>query len=148
MQGVISCLGTTQRIAGSPEAFRAVDHGYTLAVARHSRAAGATRFALTSSLGADPSSRSVYLRTKGEVERDLMAVGFPSLTFVRPGFLDGPRAERRLTEDLAKAVLGLLGPTLPARFRPSPPERVGQALVEAVLAGQPGCYVIPSESLV
>lgn len=145
VHGVISCLGTTQRIAGSRDAFRAVDHGCAMAVVRLARAAGATRFALTSSLGADPSAHSFYLRTKGEIERDLMAVGFPSLTFAWPGFLAGPRPERMLPEALAKAVLSLLGPALPAHFRLSLPERVGQALVDAVLVGRTGCHVISSE---
>lgn len=90
VDGVISALGTTQRIAGSPEAFRAVDHGYTLAVARLAHDRGATRFALTSSLGADPAARSsFYLRTKGEIERDVGEIGFASLTIVRPGLLGG-----------------------------------------------------------
>ncbi len=56
VDGVVATLGTTQGTAGLPEAFRAVDHGYTLAVARLAHAAGATRFALTSSLGADPAA--------------------------------------------------------------------------------------------
>lgn len=147
VDGVISTLGTTQRTAGSPAAFRAVDHGYTLAVARLARARGATRFALTSSLGADPGARSYYLRTKGETERDLEAVGFPSLTIVRPGLLGGDRSERRLAEDVGKLALGLLGPILPARWRISVPERVAAALVAAIAAGEPGRHVVASERL-
>jgi uncharacterized protein YbjT (DUF2867 family) len=148
VDGVVATLGTTQRTAGSPEAFRAVDHGYTLAVARLAHAAGATRFALTSSLGADPASRSFYLRTKGEIERDVEAIGFPSLTIVRPGLLGGARSERRLAEDIGKVVLGFLGPVVPARWRVCPPERVAAALVAAIVAGRPERHIIPSEQLV
>lgn len=147
VDGVISTLGTTQRTAGSPEAFRRVDYGYTLAVARLAHAGGATLFALTSSLGADPASRFFYLRTKGEIERDVEKIGFSSLTIVRPGLLGGARAERRLSEDLSKAALSLLGPLLPARWRISRPERVAGALVEAIVAGQPGRRVVASEEL-
>jgi uncharacterized protein YbjT (DUF2867 family) len=147
VDGVISTLGTTQRVAGSPEAFREVDYGYTLAVARLAHAGGATRFALTSSLGADTAARSFYLRTKGEIERDIEKIGFASLTIVRPGLLGGARSERRLAEDVGKVALGLLGPLLPARWRISRPERVAAALVEAIVAGRPGCHVIPSDEL-
>lgn len=147
VDGVISTLGTTQRLAGSPEAFRQVDHGYTLAVARLARAGGATRFALTSSLGADVASHSFYLRTKGEIERDLETVGFTSLTIARPGLLGGARSERRMTEEVGKVALGLLGPLLPARWRISRPERVAEVLVEAVVAGQPGRRVVESGQL-
>lgn len=148
VDGVISALGTTQRIAGSPEAFREVDHGHTLAVARRAHERGATRFALTSSLGADPAARSsFYLRTKGEIERDVGNIGFASLTIVRPGLLGGARSERRLAEDVGKIALGLLGPILPARWRISRPERVAEVLVEAIAAGQPGRHVIDSDRL-
>jgi uncharacterized protein YbjT (DUF2867 family) len=147
VDGVISTLGATQRTAGSPEAFRRVDYDYTLAVARLAHAGGATRFALTSSLGADPAARTFYLRTKGEIERDVEKIGFSSLTIVRPGLLGGARAEHRMSEDIGKVALGLLGPLLPARWRLSQPERVAGALVEAIVAGQPGRRVVPSDQL-
>lgn len=148
VDGVISALGTTQQIAGSPETFRDVDYGYTLAVARLARERGATRFALISSLGADPAARSsFYLRTKGEIERDIETIGFASLTIVRPGLLGGARSERRLAEDVGKVVLGFLGPILPARWRISRPERVAEVLVEAIAAGRPGRHVIESARL-
>ncbi|WP_209021303.1 NAD(P)H-binding protein [Paracoccus ravus] len=147
VDGVISTLGTTQRIAGSPEAFRAVDYGLNLAIAKKAHDSGATRFALTSSLGADPSSRSYYLRTKGEIERDLERIGYESLTILRPGLLGGTRSERRLSEDLGKTALGLLGPILPARWRISRPERVAEELVGAIAKGASGGHIIDSGRL-
>ncbi|MDB5513158.1 MAG: hypothetical protein JWR08_2641 [Enterovirga sp.] len=65
VDGVICTLGTTLGKAGSPEAFRRVDLDYPREVARLARRHGATRFALNSALGAAPSSRFLYLRTKG-----------------------------------------------------------------------------------
>ncbi|WP_353476284.1 NAD(P)H-binding protein (plasmid) [Salipiger sp. H15] len=148
VDGVISALGTTQRIAGSREAFRAIDHGLNLALARRAHEGGASRFALTSSLGADPGARtSFYLRTKGELERDLSKIGYASLTIVRPGLLGGSRPERRPSEDLGKLALGLLGPVLPRRWRMSRPDRVAEALVEGLAAGQPGTQVIGASRL-
>ncbi|MTH79904.1 NAD(P)H-binding protein [Paracoccus aestuariivivens] len=147
VDGVISTLGTTQRVAGSAEAFRAIDHGLNLAIAKRAHDSGATHFALTSSLGADPSSRSFYLRTKGEIENDLEKIGYSSLTFVRPGLLGGTRSERRLSEDLGKVVLGVFGPILPTRWRISRPERVARALVDAIASGKPGRHIVDSSSL-
>ncbi len=147
VDGVISALGATQKIAGSPEAFREVDYGLNMAMARTAHESGAKRFALTSSLGADASSRSYYLRTKGELERDLEKIGYASLTFVRPGLLGGVRSERRLAEEAGKLVLGLLGPVLPPRWRISRPDRVAKALVDAIVEGKPGRHVIDSSRL-
>src|SRR5688572_13869269 len=57
------CLGTTRKQAGGSEAvFREVDSDLTLAFARAARAAGAQRFVVVSSVGADPASKYMYLR--------------------------------------------------------------------------------------
>ena len=65
---VFCCIGTTQKKAGSTEAFQEVDRGIPVALARWAAANGAATFVTVSSLGADPRSKSVYLRTKGEME--------------------------------------------------------------------------------
>jgi uncharacterized protein YbjT (DUF2867 family) len=145
---VISTLGTTRRKAGSAAAFVHVDHFYPLAVARLAHHHGTPTFVLNSALGADPNSRLLYSQTKGILERDVAALGFSSLTLVRPGLIGGERAERRTGEALAAAVLGTLGPLLPARYRINPAERIAAALLDAAAAGLPGRHVVPSEALV
>ena len=101
------------RTAGSKEAFRRVDHGYPLAVARLAREHGTPTFVLNSAIGANPSSRFFYNRVKGELERDLATLGFPSLTFVRPGLIGGRREEARPMEQVASLALGLRSRSCP-----------------------------------
>lgn len=101
------CLGTTIRAAGSEPAFRAVDHDAVLAFARALRRGGTPEFRVVSSVGADPAARSFYMRVKGEMERELTALGFPRLLIFRPGLLRGPRAEFRFGERLALATAPL-----------------------------------------
>jgi uncharacterized protein YbjT (DUF2867 family) len=97
----ISTLGTTRKKAGSWEAFEAVDRHALLAFARAARSAGARHFLTVSSSGADPASRSPYLRLKGEVEEELSAIGFERLDILRPGLLLGERPnDPRLLERL------------------------------------------------
>jgi uncharacterized protein YbjT (DUF2867 family) len=60
-------LGTTIKVAGSQEAFRAVDYDAVLAVADAAKAAGARRLGVVSAMGADPRSRIFYNRVKGEL---------------------------------------------------------------------------------
>ena len=117
---VVCALGTTIRKAGSQEAFREVDHGYPLKLARHALEHGARSYALNSSVGADPESRNFYLRTKGEVERDLDDCGYCSLTIVRPSVIYGRREETRLGEKLAIFALTALRPVVPRRYRVVP----------------------------
>lgn len=147
VDGAICTLGTTRAKAGSDQAFRQVDHDYPLAVGRLAREHGAQRFALNSSLGADVQSRLLYPRTKGEVERDLQALNFPSLTIVRPGLIGGRRGEFRAGERIASAVLAVLGPLLPRRYRISPATAIADALIDAAIDGAPGIHIIEAERL-
>jgi uncharacterized protein YbjT (DUF2867 family) len=147
VDGVICTLGTTRAAAGTDEAFRTVDYAYPLAIAKIARRHGAQRFALNSSLGADAKSRLLYPRTKGEVERDLQALDYPSLTIVRPGLIGGARAEFRAGERVASAVLAVLGPLLPRRYRISPAAAIANALIDAAIDGAPGIHIIEAERL-
>ena len=139
----ICTLGTTMRLAGSQVAFRRVDHDYVLMAATLARRAGTRVFVLNSSLGAGVDARSFYLRVKGETERDLAALGFTSLTCVRPSLLDGgPRPDRRPTESAALALSRWFAPLIPDRYRPVRTEAVAEMLLLAAINGVPGVHVV------
>ncbi|MEN5355821.1 NAD-dependent epimerase/dehydratase family protein [Stenotrophomonas sepilia] len=148
VDAVICALGSTIAQAGSREAFHRIDHDYPLAFARLAQAQGAQAFVLNSAVGANPQSSIFYSRVKGELERDLRALGFNSLTLVRPGLIGGERNEVRRGERLALTVLGALGPVLPRAWRINPATEIARALVEAALAPQPGEHVVASSTLV
>lgn len=148
---VFGCLGTTIKVAGSQEAFRKVDHGYTVTIAELAKAAGATRFALVSSVGADPESRNFYLRTKGETERDLEAIGFSSLVIARPSFLVGERRQERPGEKVGIAVsraftFAMVGAL--KKYRPIEARVVANAMVAAMSVGHEGRVVLLHDDLV
>ena len=147
VDGVVCTLGTTIRKAGSREAFRRVDHDYPLAVAAIARRRGAMAFALTSSIGASPNSAAFYLRTKGETERALGTVGFPSLTIVRPSFIGGARQEHRPLERIGVAFFRAIGPVMPRRWRVVAAERIAHCLLDAALNARPGERVVESEAI-
>ena len=144
---LICTLGTTMKVAGTRQAFRKVDHDYPLAVARLALAAGTRTYALNSAAGANAASRFFYNRVKGELECDLEALGFASLTHVRPGLIGGERDVARAGEGTALRLLRVLGPVLPARWRINPAPRIAQALLEAAIAAAPGLHVVTSEHL-
>ena len=144
---VICALGTTMRVAGSEDAFRRVDHDYPLAAARLAHRHGTSTFVLNSAMGADRGSRFFYNRVKGEVEHDLADVGFASLTFVRPGLIEGDREEVRPGERFALLALRALDPLLPRQWRRNPADVIAAALLEAALAATPGVQVVASDRL-
>lgn len=138
---VFCCLGTTLRTAGSPAAFRRVDHDFVLALGRWAVDAQAHRMVVVSALGADPASRVFYNRAKGETERDLRALGFAGLVLVRPSLLAGERSERRIGERLALRLSVPLRGWLPARVRPIAAVDVAQAMIDAALLERPPALV-------
>lgn len=139
-------LGTTLKTAGSPERFRAVDLGLVTSFAKAARAAGARRFALVSSVGANASSRFLYPRTKGEAERAVSS-GFESVVLARPSFLMGPRSESRPGERLAVALAAVFEPVLPRRYRGVRADAVAGALLAALRGGIPGTLTLENERL-
>ena len=144
---VICTLGTTMKLAGTRQVFSRVDHDYPLAVARLALAAGTHTYALNSAAGANAASRFFYNRVKGDLERDLEALGFRSLTLVRPGLIGGRRAVARAGEGAALRLLRVLGPVLPRRWRINPAPRIASALLEAAIAAVPGVHVVSPEQL-
>jgi uncharacterized protein YbjT (DUF2867 family) len=135
------CLGTTLRKAGSQQAFRAVDVECVLAFARAARAGGARRFVVISSVGADAQSKNFYLRTKGETEQALEALGFESLDILQPSLLLSWRGEMRPLELLASALMQLVNPLLSGKYldyRGISARLVGAAMLGAVRVGRRG----------
>ncbi|WP_025097314.1 NAD(P)H-binding protein [Burkholderia sp. A1] len=146
-EAVACALGTTQAKAGSKAAFIHVDYQLPLAFAKAAHDAGVPTFAIVTAMGASPSSRFFYPRTKGEVERDIQAIGFRSLTICRPSLIDGPRNESRQAEGAALKLVRLLAPVLPRKWRVNPADSIAAALLDAVLAAQPGCRWIHSQDM-
>ena len=145
---IVCALGTTMRKAGSQQAFRRIDHDYPLLVARLGKQNGVNVFVLNSALGAKAQSLFFYNRVKGETERDLQALGFGSLTFVRPGLIGGMCEERRPVERMLQILFGAIGPVLPSQYRINPAQKIAQAMLDAALAARPGVHAIASDLLV
>ena len=96
------CLGTTIKKAGSQASFKKVDLDYCLGFAKKARESGATKISLVTSVGADADSKNFYLKTKGQLENKIKAVGFDSVNIFQPGLLLGNRDEVRPLEFLGQ----------------------------------------------
>jgi uncharacterized protein YbjT (DUF2867 family) len=136
-------IGTTIADAGSQEAFRATDVNAVLMFARAARAAGATRFVVVSSVGADSNSKKFYLRTKGEMEEAVADIGFTSVDILQPSLLLGPRKSLRPLEITGRIFAPLINPLLTGNreaYRAISAETVGRAMLGAARAGRRGVY--------
>ena len=146
---VYLALGTTIKVAGSQEAFRAVDFDANLAVARAALSAGARRAGLVSAMGASPKSRLFYSRVKGELEDALDALAFEGLAIARPSMLAGDRASLgqplRPGEGYALALSKLLGPLIPRNYRSVAAADVARSLLTRVPAARGRNIVLSGE---
>jgi uncharacterized protein YbjT (DUF2867 family) len=145
------CLGTTIKVAGSQQAFRAVDFDAALGFARAAHNAGVTRFGLVSALGADSKSSVFYNRVKGDAEHAIAALGFESMVIARPSLLLGDRTAlgqpTRPGERIAAALSAPLGWLMPRSVRPIEATTVARALVRSVQRGEPGLFALSSGTL-
>jgi len=92
---VFITLGTTR--ANSPEkaAYYQVDHDYPVLAARITKENGAKSVFLLTAVGANPNSKFFYARTKGETERDVIALNFEHTHIFRPSVILGNRKQKR-----------------------------------------------------
>lgn len=147
----ICCLGTTMRIAGSRDAFRAVDYDLVLAFAKAARDCGARHMISVSSVGAMPASSSFYLRTKADAEDGLRILKFDRLDIIRPGLLTGgTRSDSRPGESLGIMVapftdLLMHGPL--GRYRSTPSEKAARAIAALVAGGGQGYFIHENDSI-
>ncbi len=113
-QVAFCCLGARlgERDGAALEAVRRIDLGYTLAFARAAKAAGATRFVVISTAGADVAAKSSYLRLKGEIEQQLVGVGFGALDILQPAIVLGWPREMAVAGLVRRAVMPLVNPFL------------------------------------
>ncbi len=147
---VFCCLGTTMKQAGSKEAFRTVDYTYPLQIAELALTNGATHYLLVSATGANSSSWFFYNRVKGDLENALQALGYPTLSLLRPSLLTGDRAEKRTGEQVGEWLLdvfsfALRGPL--ARARPTAATDVAAAMIAVAQNPTPGVQAYEPEDI-
>lgn len=111
-EDVFCCLGTTIKKAGNQQAFRLVDLVYPQRVAELQLNAGSKRFLVISAVGADANSSIFYSRTKGQMEKALITLGYKCLCIFRPSFILGERSEKRTAEKIGMGISKLISPLL------------------------------------
>ena len=151
-RALICALGTTMKKAGGDQAaFRAVDHDLVLATAQAALRAGVPNMVLVSAAGADPRSKSFYMRVKGEVEAAVSRVGFKRLDILHPGLLRGERdGDLRLVERAALIAAPLVDPLLSggwARYRSIDAATVAEAALGLALRRAGGRFTHDNEAM-
>lgn len=127
----ICTLGVGEPSKASKEVFLRIDKQIPADFARHCKSSGIKHFSLLSSVGVDANSRSFFLRTKGELELELMALNFEKLSLFHPSMILTPTNRYGFSQALTLAVWPLLKPVLAGplrKMRGVEVQRLGQAI--------------------
>jgi uncharacterized protein YbjT (DUF2867 family) len=109
---VFIALGTTRKRTPDLQEYYKIDHDYPVQAAQIARQNGAKTVCLVTAVGADSRSNVFYIRTKGDAERDIIALNFDHTHIFRPSMLMGNRKEFRLMEKCIIGIWAVLNPLI------------------------------------
>jgi uncharacterized protein YbjT (DUF2867 family) len=127
---IFCCLGTTMKIAKTKANFYKVDFTYPLNIAKAGLTNGAKQFLIITAMGADEKSLFYYNRVKGEVEKAISDLHYPTLLIFRPSMLSGERKESRFGEKIGSIFMNLFDAIIPDNYKIIKGEKVAQAMLE------------------
>lgn len=130
-RAAICTLGVGQPSKISKDEFLKIDKAAVMAFASACKNAGVRHFSLLGSIGANPRSRSFYLRSKGELEEDLKSLEFERLSLFRPSMILTPTNRYGFTQAVALVVWPRLRPFLAGglrKYRGIRVDRLGYAM--------------------
>lgn len=105
---IFFCIGTTIKKAGSQKVMTRIDQEIPVEIAKIAHENGVKSFAIVSSIGANPKSRTYYTRLKGETEELIKGIYKDRHIIVRPSMLLGNREEFRFGELIGKGIMKAL----------------------------------------
>jgi uncharacterized protein YbjT (DUF2867 family) len=133
-EDVFIAIGTTKANTPDEKLYYQIDHDYPVLAAKLAKENGARSVFIVTSVGANANSKVFYIKTKGEVERDVRALNYESTNIFRPSMLMGTRKEhRQLEKSIVKAWslvnLALTGPV--RRYKGIDGKDVARAMVNS-----------------
>jgi uncharacterized protein YbjT (DUF2867 family) len=114
---VFISLGTTKKKTPDQNEYYRIDHDYPVLAASLAKENGARSVLLVSAIDADANSKIFYVRTKGKVETDIIALGFEHTYIFRPSMLVGDRKESRPMERFLIGLFSLINPLLAGSWK-------------------------------
>jgi uncharacterized protein YbjT (DUF2867 family) len=139
-QIAICCLGVGQPSKVSKDEFVKIDKTAALDFATACKQAGVRHFQLLSAVGANAKSSSHYLRTKGELQDAIIALGFERVSFFQPSMILTQTNRYGFSQGLMLAVWPSLSVVLQGglrKYRGINVETLGRAIAKnAITTGQ------------
>ncbi|TVZ52888.1 NAD(P)H-binding protein [Dokdonia sp. Hel_I_53] len=133
---VFCCIGTTKAQTPDKEKYHAIDFGIPVNTAKLAKEKGITNYLVISSMGTSTNSPFFYVRTKGEMERDVLKVGIENTYILKPAFINGRPNEERKGEKIIKSMMSvldviLIGPL--KKWRSTQATEIAKAILQLAL---------------
>lgn len=132
---VFCCVGTTKAKTPDKKTYRKIDYGIPVAAARLAKKNGIPVFEVISAMDANASSTTFYNKTKGEMERDVLAVEIKNTFIFQPSLLGGDRSEKRFGEHIAQIAMGTFSFLVPKKYKIIKPQTIAKAMLHVAHNG-------------
>jgi len=129
------CIGTTRKNTPDKNEYVKIEYNLPVEVAKIAKENSINSFTYVSSLGANPNALGLYLKNKGQAERELIKLNFSKLSIMRPSILLGNRKEKRVGEKIGIFAMKTLSPILMGKmkkYKPIKVEDVANAMLHVV----------------
>ena len=70
---------------------------------------GAKSIGIVSAVGANDKSKNTYLKVKGEIEKEIISLGFQKIVIAQPGHLLGKRKDEKLLISIFEKITYVFG---------------------------------------
>ena len=104
---VFCCIGTTKAKTPDRDLYYKIDHGIPVNAARLAKENKIPTFMVISSAGTSIKSPFFYVRTKGEMERDVLDIKVQNTYIMKPAFINGRPDEDRKGEKGLKTIMAV-----------------------------------------
>ena len=130
---IFIALGTTKKNTPDRTEYYQIDHDYPVKAAMIARENGAKSVFIVTAVGADASSNVFYIKTKGEVERDILSLKIKHTCIFRPSLIMGERKENRAFERTLIKIWGYINPVLIGKSLTKYRGMTGQDIARAMI---------------
>jgi uncharacterized protein YbjT (DUF2867 family) len=113
---IFIAIGTTKKNTPNKDEYYQIDHDYPVLAAKIAKENGAKSVFIVTVVGANADSGVSYVKMKGEIERDVIALDFQHTHIFRPSMIMGIRKEKRLLEKSIIKLWTVINPILIGKY--------------------------------
>ncbi|CAM3335581.1 NAD(P)H-binding protein [Aequorivita lipolytica] len=126
---VFCCIGTTKSKTPDKETYKKIDYGIPVTAAKLAKQNNIENFIVISAMGADVNSSFFYNKTKGEMQRDVLAENIENTYILQPSLIVGDRDENRFGEKVATFFMKTFGFLIPKKYKMIKAETIAEAML-------------------